>query len=421
MTDAELILKKALVASNLDSSQWNQIQAGFRNRAFFSSRVASANILQALRDKAAEYAKGETDLSKIRMMMREDLRRLHYEPKEDDKNTIRDLFSQARLDVIVKTNVAQARGYIQHAEGMSPGAFAAFPAQEFTRIRHSRRPRQDWPERWRKAGGKTYGGRMIALKDDPVWTRLSVFGNPFPPFDWGSGMGVLDVSRREALELGLVDEAGIRERVQELRQKPLPDFNANLQATVESAPQDYEKLKELFGKDFGDVVRYEDGVLKWRPEVLQETVLQGKDFSIQLGEPQTGLLDMLRAEPKLAPFADAIEGRQLEVTQDWRDTKRREGGTHLRHFLPTEAHKRKHPHEVAVTAEDMEMLPTMWRSPDRVIRLDTDKFLCELDAFDGSTYMMQIKLEAEGPKLWTFFKTYNPTSKKMNRPNGGTI
>ena len=143
--------------------------------------------------------------------------------------------------------------------------------------------------------------------------------------------------------------------------------------------------------------------------------------SIQLGEPQTGLLDLLRGNPKLAPFADAIEGRQLEVTQDWRDTKRREGGTHLRHFLPTEAHKRKHPHEVAVTAEDMEMLPTMWRSPDRVIRLDTDKFLCELDAFDGSTYMMQIKLEAEGPKLWTFFKTYNPTSKKMNRPNGGTI
>ena len=70
--------------------------------------------------------------------------------------------------------------------------------------------------------------------------------------------------------------------------------NANLQATVESATQDYEKLKALFDKDFGDVVRYEDGVLKWRPEVLQETVLQGKDFSIKLGKPQAGLLDLLK-------------------------------------------------------------------------------------------------------------------------------
>lgn len=49
MTEAELILQKALVGSNLDSSQWNQIQAGFRNRAFFSSRIAEVNILAAMR------------------------------------------------------------------------------------------------------------------------------------------------------------------------------------------------------------------------------------------------------------------------------------------------------------------------------------------------------------------------------------
>lgn len=60
MTEAELILQKALVGSKLDSSQWNQIQAGFRNRAFFSSRVAQVNILAAMRDKVRDHLEFET-------------------------------------------------------------------------------------------------------------------------------------------------------------------------------------------------------------------------------------------------------------------------------------------------------------------------------------------------------------------------
>ena len=39
-----------------DSSQWNQVQAAFRNRAFFSSRVAEVNILAAMRERVAKYA-----------------------------------------------------------------------------------------------------------------------------------------------------------------------------------------------------------------------------------------------------------------------------------------------------------------------------------------------------------------------------
>ena len=261
MTEAELILQKALVGSDLDSSQWNQIQAGLRNRAFFSSRVAEVNILAAMREPVAKYAEGETDLSKIRMMIRDDLRRANYTPEPGQENTIHDLFSQARLDAIIKTNVAQARGYMQYAEGMSPGAFAAFPAQEFTRIRHSRKPRQDWPQRWKAAGGNTYGGRMIALKDDPVWERLSVFGNPFPPFDWGSGMGVLDVDRKTAIQLGLISDEELRGKTAALRGKPMPNFNDNLQASVPKLSE-----KEWLGLKaaFGDQIERKGDVLTWR-------------------------------------------------------------------------------------------------------------------------------------------------------------
>ena len=421
MTESEIILQKALVGSSLDSSQWNQIQAGLRNRAFFSSRVAEVNILAAMRDKAAEYARGETDLSKIRMGFRDELRRMHYAPEAGKEGTIHDLFSQARIDVIVKTNVAQARGYMQYAEGMGPGAFAAFPAQEFTRVAERSKPRKDWPQRWKAAGGRTFGGRMIALKDDPVWTNLSVFGNPYPPFDWGSGMGVMDVDADTAIELGLIDKAGIKSKVRELRENPLPDFNANLQATVEGSAEDLQKLQRHFGYQFGDLIRLEDGILKWRPEVLKETVLQKKDFSINLGIPQPGMLHKLLHGRGTAEFAYKIAGKELAVDQTWRDARRYGGGTHLRHFVPTEAHKRKHPDEIALTAEDMEMLPCLWINPDRVIKVQADIFLAELDAFDGSTYMMQVRMENSGPKLWTLFRTTNPTSKKWNRPKGGTI
>ena len=371
MTEAELILRKALVGSGLDSSQWNQIQAGFRNRAFFSSRVAEVNILAAMRGRVAEYARGETDLSKIRMMIREDLRKANYAPEPGQENTIHDLFSQARLDAIIKTNVAQARGYRQYIEGTSPGAFAAFPAQEFTRIRHSRKPRQDWPQRWRKAGGKVYGGKMIALKDDPVWERLSVFGNPFPPFDWGSGMGVMDVGRRESIDLGLIDDAGIRAKVQQLRQKPAPDFNANLQATVPVPDLRHDSLcGQILVKNFGDQVAIENSVVSWQGNLIQD-VISGRRKKAQLGVGHNG--------------------RPLPLSHNF-------FREHLsKHFGDNETN----PQSIPLTTGDYELLPAVWRKPDRVTKSRGRDHL-ELETFDGGILHLFV---SEQKGIRSFYKT----------------
>ena len=425
MNAAELILKKALVASNLDSKEWNQVQAAFRNRAFFSSQVAQANVVQAMRQRVAEYAERGVDISEARKLMRADLERAHYQPDPGKEGTIKDLFSKARLDTILKHNLRQARGMIQRASGMSPGAFAAFPAQEFKRTHHRKAQRQDWPERWRKAGGKVYGGRMIALKTDPVWERLSVFGNTFPPFDWGSGMGVVDVDRKTAIELGLVTDEKLREETAALRNaKPeAAKFNDNLQATVsDKYGNELGKMRTLFGEEFGDLVKTEkvgdDVVLKWRPEVLRDTLLQGKNFVMKIGRPQRGLLDLLRENPKLEPFAKQIEGKQLIVTQDWRDIKRQDGTTHLAHFYPL----KDHPEDIPLKPEDMEMLPSLWHKPDRVIKIRANIFQAELNAFDGSTYVMQLAISKKGsPKLWTFYKTMLPTSKKIARASAAPL
>lgn len=368
MTEAELILQKALVGSKLDSSQWNQIQAGFRNRAFFSSRVAQVNILAAMRDKVREYSEGETDISKIRMKIREDLQTLKYDP-QGDRGTIHDLFSQARLDVIIKTNVAQARGYMQYAEGMSPGAFAAFPAQEFTRIAHRRNQRQDWPQRWAKAGGKTYGGRMIALKDDPVWERLSVFGNPFPPFDWGSGMGVLDVDRKTAIQLGLISDEELRGKTAALREKPLPDFNRDMQATVPNLRSD-SLCGKILKREFGDQVAIENSVVHWQGNLIKD-VIAGKRKKAQLGV--------------------GYNGRPLPLSHNFFKE-------HLsKHYGANETN----PQSIPLRDSDYELIPAMWHKPDKVSKSGNRDHL-EFETFDGGILHLFVS-DIKG--IRSFYKT----------------
>ena len=367
MTEAELILQKALVGSNLDSSQWNQIQAGFRNRAFFSSRVAEVNILAAMRQKAAEYAEGGADLSKIRMEFRKELETLKYDPK--GAKGIHNLLSQARIDVIIKTNVAQARGYMQYAEGMSPGAFAAFPAQEFTRIRHSRHPRQDWPQRWAKAGGKVYGGKMIAMKDDPVWERLSVFGNPFPPFDWGSGMGVLDVDRKTAIRLGLITDEDLRGKTAALRGKPLPDFNRDMQATVPNLRSD-SLCGKILKRAFGDQVVIENSVVHWQGNLIKD-VIAGKRKKAQLGV--------------------GYNGRPLPLSHNFFKE-------HLsKHYGANETN----PQSIPLRDSDYELIPAMWHKPDKVSKSGNRDHL-EFETFDGGILHLFVS-DIKG--IRSFYKT----------------
>jgi hypothetical protein len=99
---------------------------------------------------------------------------------------------------------------------------------------------------------------MVALKGDPVWTAISRFGTPWPPFDFNSGMGVEDIDAEEAAELGVL--AG---------DDPPPspddtDFNAGLEAEVEFGETDPEWtwLRETFG----DQIRLEGGAVRWKGE-----------------------------------------------------------------------------------------------------------------------------------------------------------
>ncbi len=257
MTAAEKILKKALVGSSLNSREWNLVQAGLRDRAFISSQVESMRILHAARRMVADRAGGQLSASEIRRDLRKVISSTGYRPPEGKEGTLQDLYSKRRLDTIIRTNVEQARGYVRHLDGMKPGAFAAFPGQELIRVRE-RKEKRDWATRWNNAGGQFYNGRMIALRDDPIWERISVFGNPFPPFDWGSGMGVRAVSRRDSIALGVVTDNEVRDKVQELKAENPVSMNENLAVSV--TPEEESELRQAFG----DQIAIENGEARWR-------------------------------------------------------------------------------------------------------------------------------------------------------------
>lgn len=257
MTAAEKILKKALVGSSLNSREWNLVQAGLRDRAFISSQVESMRILHAARRMVADRAGGQLSASEIRRDLRKVISSTGYRPPEGKEGTLQDLYSKRRLDTIIRTNVEQARGYVRHLDGMKPGAFAAFPGQELIRVRE-RKEKRDWATRWKNAGGRFYNGRMIALRDDPIWERISVFGNPFPPFDWGSGMGVRAVSRRDSIALGVITDEAVREKVQSLKAEKPVSMNENLAVSV--TPEEESELRQAFG----DQIAIENGEARWR-------------------------------------------------------------------------------------------------------------------------------------------------------------
>ena len=121
-------------------------------------------------------------------------------------------------------------------QGQDPVLLDEFPARELVRefgIGTSRgstnRPGDlSWEERFEKAGGTLVNGRMVALVSDPVWKRLgdpALFddglGNEWSPFAYGSGMGLRDIGRDEAEELGLIAPN------QEIFPKPI-DYAAEL-------------------------------------------------------------------------------------------------------------------------------------------------------------------------------------------------
>ena len=114
------------------------------------------------------------------------------------------------LDLVIDINTNLMIGHRHFADGNDAESLDAYPAWELIPARIDDEP-YDWQARWTESGGKKQGNRMLALKSDPVWLRISDFGHRHPPFAFESGMDVRDVSRVEAVEMALT---GWRDEIQ---------------------------------------------------------------------------------------------------------------------------------------------------------------------------------------------------------------
>lgn len=372
MTPAERILAKALAASPMKSADWSSIQAGLRDRAFFSATVDDARRLAVMRDAVAKVADGDLSESQARLEIREALEQTGYTPPQDKEGGLQDLSSQRRLDLIIQTNVAEARGYVRYLEGTSEGALAAFPCQELVRVQGRKAPR-NWTEIWKGHGGQIYGGRMIALKTDEIWTAISRFGHPWPPFDFGSGMGVRDVGRREAIRYGVISP-------NDPPPKPkATGFNDGLSAPLPDKKAS-KPVEDLLRARLGSQVSIQKGMIHFNGNLIRDMFAGHGAANAQLGKGEfnPALLEKI-------PDNGARElaaGKSLTITRQW---------------MATHAKKHENPSgeggkNLPLSVGDFELIPSMWRRPDAVTVSGDGQLELMLGTLDDATLFLGIDL-----------------------------
>jgi hypothetical protein len=229
------LIRRKIVPSRANSAQWRQIDVALRERSFFSARVESARVLQSMQDYLGDFlqnsrmangglvAQGRAEfVADMReLAIREGLGNIDPETgrinpiiKESDLTDIRSI-SRLQLIFDTQTESAQEFGYWQ--QGQDPDILDVFPAQQFIRVRPVKIPRS-----YHQAAEGS-----IRRKDDlPFWLSLNRdFGVPWGPWGFGSGMGVEDVDRNEAIAAGVIREGDVI--------KPTAkDFNDGLSSSV---------------------------------------------------------------------------------------------------------------------------------------------------------------------------------------------
>jgi hypothetical protein len=234
------------------------------------------------------------------------------------------LLPEWRLELIKRTQTQMEQNWRRYNEGQAADVLKQWPCQELYRAETRIEPR-DWPDRWTSLGGQFYEGegsgypgiRMIARKDDPIWTMLGPFGNPFPPFDFNSGMDVRDVSEEEAIMLGVIDPEDNAEIV------PNP-VELNVKTPVDLVGATEEQVLDLLGEDY----YFDGGVLRFDPLRVENRLANagkpcGDSFiasgdTCHVGEPE----ESIPFNPKDAGKLSEAEIRKAVVAKH---TARRRG------------------------------------------------------------------------------------------------
>lgn len=399
MTPQEIILRKSLVLNgSMSSADWELMSAGIKDRAFWVSRCESLDFVDTCHKTISDLlanAKGASGAVTSRAEVVSAIMQAARKAGLDTGSaSITNHGSVARANVIIDTNAGMAAGYATAIQSNSYGARLAFPAQELVRIEERQVPRS-WQNIWRQHGGKVYpGGRMIALKEDPIWSAISRFGNPYPPFDYNSGMGVDDVSYDEALKLGVLPS----KHYQPPEESPIKSFNDKVEASMSMSGPDDAKFTNLV-KVFGDQIQYNkhtkravfDGAMIHDvAKKVGDDFRAGKNTTDVKAKPTIGRPSSLFAEA--APSAS-------------KDAELRIPASNLMHIFQDHVGKDKDSRNVALTERELGLIGHIWRQPENVLDgKGGKKLLTKKDAF-GNTYVLVVSVNSDaGINFHTFYK-----------------
>lgn len=310
----EFILgKDAIPSDEWDADLWRGEEREVATRAFFASRVENARFLDRAQAFLFDTMAGTTEevtgpdgvkrtalrggdratfVRRMReFMIREGMVSGEEEFFQVNQRDVRDIRSERRLRLIYDTNMRQAYGYGQWKQGQTPAILRRFPAQRFVRDREVfvERPRHTKHE-----------GDVRLKSDEEYWAdyqndpSIGGFGVPWPPFGFGSGMGVRDVSREEAQKLGL--------EVDDPKPSTEKSLNTGLAASVKK--MNPEVKKKLVAELRGYGIKVKDG----QGEI-------GADSVNETGSVISEITPKLRTASGVSKRAEAAKERALQAIE----------------------------------------------------------------------------------------------------------
>jgi hypothetical protein len=252
---------RTLLPNELRTGVLQTIRPEILARARFSAGVVEAEWLQRAFDGIDAVADGKRDRASVRAELKQLLEALDYRPVEDDEGTIKDLRTDGRLNLIIDTNIELMMGAGRHLQAQEPTVRDQWPAKELYRALDREEPR-DWHQLWRDAATDVGDeaalaalddhDRMVARRDSRIWYALSRFGVPYAPYDYNSGMRDRLVSRRDAIDVGVID------RDTQIAADDL-DINQDLQASPDVRAK---SLRDELARELA-------GVAEWSGDVLR--------------------------------------------------------------------------------------------------------------------------------------------------------
>lgn len=189
--------------------------AAVRKRSVFSAETTHAGYLETMRRTVENVMAGKYGMARARQVLRGALTKAGWTaaggfpgdvPKREPAKGIKRLDSKARLDLIIRTQVALMKHAARRVAETDPARVAKFPAWQLVRERNSRVPR-DWQRRWAAVdnGKETDGKFLIAPKWHPIWQRLGSsakfadgLDSDTPPYAFYSGMTWKEVTAARA-------------------------------------------------------------------------------------------------------------------------------------------------------------------------------------------------------------------------------